>query len=91
MLLELSGPKIWIRKMGKEIGYVDWDTVVQTAEANIEIMQGNKKRAEIGELCERLVLEQALKERAKFPKPKEKPSDKSRVKPSDEDLSQAKK
>ena len=54
-------------------------------------MQGNKKRAEIGELCERLVLEQALKERAKFPKPKEKPSDKSRVKPSDEDLSQAKK
>uniref|UniRef100_A0A6H1ZV43 Uncharacterized protein n=1 Tax=viral metagenome TaxID=1070528 RepID=A0A6H1ZV43_9ZZZZ len=63
--------------MSKEIGYVDWDTVVQKAEANLEILKGNRKRADVGELCERLVLEFALKERAKFPEPpkeeKEKP------------------
>ena len=57
--------------MSKEVGYVDWDEIVQKAEANIEIIQANKRRAETGELCEKYILEYALKERAKYPKPKE--------------------
>ena len=86
------------RTMSEKVDYVDWDTIVQKAEANLEIIKGNKKRSEVGELCEKLVLEYALKERGKYPEPKkeepsnkEKPSDNSREKPSDEELSQAKK
>jgi len=58
------------RNMSEELGYVDWDEVIQKAEANLEIIDGNKKRADIGERMERLALEFALKERAKYPKPK---------------------
>ena len=51
------------------VGYVDWDEVVQRAEANIEIINGNLRKAEVGEICEKIILEFALKERAKFPEP----------------------
>ena len=58
--------------MGRKdvVGYVEWDEVVQRAEANIEIILGNKKKAEVGEVCEKVMLDYALKQRAKFPKPK---------------------
>lgn len=57
------------RNMSK-VGYSDWDVIVQKAEANLETLDGNKRRAEIGEQCERNVLEFALKHRDQFPKPK---------------------
>lgn len=60
------------RTMSKKVGYDDWDLIVQKAEANLEILDTNKRRAEVGEQCEKVALEFALKERAKYPKPKEK-------------------
>ncbi len=55
---------------GKDvIRYVDWDEVVQRAETNLEIINGNQRKAEVGEICEKTILEFALKERAKFPTP----------------------
>ena len=55
-----------------EVGYSDWDKVVQETEANLEILDGNKRRAEVGEMREKVSLEFALKERDKYPKPEEK-------------------
>ena len=63
------------RTMSK-IGYVDWDIVVQKAEANLAIIADNKKRAEMGKMTEELMLEFALKERDKYPKPEQKKEDK---------------
>ena len=60
------------RTMSKEIGYVDWDEIVQKAETNLEILDANKRRANIGEKIEKLALDFALKERAKYPEPVEK-------------------
>ena len=63
---ERIGPKKC--KMVK-LKYVDWDTIVQTAEANLEIIAANKRKAEIGEMMERLVLSRAKIERRKYPEP----------------------
>ena len=52
-----------------EIGYDDWDEIVKRANANLVLIEGNKKRAEIGEKVEKLMLDYALKERAKYPEP----------------------
>lgn len=54
-----------------EVGYNDWDKVVQETEANLEVLDGNKRRAEVGEMREKVSLAFALKERDKYPKPKE--------------------
>ena len=52
-----------------EVGYNDWDLIVQKAEANLEILDGNLRRAEVGLISERKILEFAIEERDKFPKP----------------------
>ena len=49
--------------------YEDWDAVVKMAEANIEIITGNKIKAEVGLMSENKVLEYALKKRDQYPEP----------------------
>ncbi len=63
------------RTMSKEVGYHDWDKVVQETEANLEVLDGNKRRAEVGRMREKASLEFALKKRDKYPKPVEEKSE----------------
>ncbi len=55
----------------KRVGYKDWDDIVKAKEASLIVINANKRNIEIGEIIEKLVLERALAERAKYPKPKE--------------------
>lgn len=52
-----------------ELDYNDWDLVVQTAEANIETIKKNQRRAEVGLLVEEIALKYAISERDVYPKP----------------------
>lgn len=55
--------------MGKEkrvVGYNDWDTVVKIAESNIDILIGNKMKADMGLMSEKMILDYALRQRDKF-------------------------
>ena len=58
--------------MSNKVDYNDWDLIVQKAEANLEILDGNMRRAEVGEICEKENLAFALRERDKYPKPEKK-------------------
>ena len=51
------------------VGYVDWDEVVQKSEANIQILHGNMRRAEVGLILEKKALSIAKIERRKYPEP----------------------
>ena len=75
----------------KEIGYEDWDEVVKVCEKEFELIDKTRIQMDIAEKLKKSDYDLALKERAKYPKPKDMPSDNSRLKPSDEELSQAKK
>ena len=55
----------------KRVGYKDWDDIVKAKEESLIVINANKRSLEVGEVVEKLVLERALKERAKYPKPKE--------------------
>ena len=57
--------------MSNKVDYNDWDLIVQKAEANLEILDGNMRRAEVGAICEKVNLAFAITERDKYPKPKE--------------------
>ena len=53
------------------VGYEDWDKIVKVKEDRLKVIAANKRNIEVGEIIEKLVLEKALKERDKYPKPKE--------------------
>ena len=58
--------------MGREkerVGYEDWDKIVTLKEDSLKVIAINKRNIEVGEIVERLVLDRALKERDKYPKP----------------------
>ena len=58
--------------MGREkerVGYEDWDKIVKLKEDSLKVILANKKNIEVGEIVEKLVLDRAIKERDKYPKP----------------------
>ena len=55
----------------KEVGYEDWNDIVKTKEASLKVIDANRRNIEVGEIVEQLVLERAIKERDKYPKPEE--------------------
>jgi hypothetical protein len=57
--------------MNKDIGYKDWDKVVQACEKEFELIKVTRVSIDIAEQCQRVTYKLALKERDKFPKPKE--------------------
>ena len=58
------------RTMSEEIGYADWDKIVKVKEDSLKVIEANAKNLTVGRIIEQLVLDRALKERAKYPKPK---------------------
>jgi len=64
------------RTMSKEVGYEDWDKVCKACEKEFELIDRTRISMDIAEQCQRITYEFALKERAKFPKPKEEKKEK---------------
>ena len=60
------------RNMSKEIGYADWDVVVQACEKEFALIDKTRTSMSVAEKCQRATYELAKKERAKYPKPKKK-------------------
>ena len=58
--------------MSKEIGYEHWDRVVQACEKEFELIDETRCSMSVAEQCQKVTYTLALKERAKFKKPKEK-------------------
>ena len=56
----------------KEVNWGDWDDIVKAKEASLKVIDANRRNLEVGVIVEKLVLEKALIERDKYPKP---PSD----------------
>lgn len=54
-----------------EIGYADWDVVVQACEKEFALIDKTRVSMAVAEKCQKATYELALKERAKYPKPKE--------------------
>lgn len=59
--------------MNKKIGYEDWDKVCEACEKEFALIDRTRISMDVAEQCQRVTYELALKERAKYPKPKEKP------------------
>ena len=51
------------------LGYEDWDKIVVAKEESLKVIDANKRNIEVGEIVEDLVLQRALMERDKYPKP----------------------
>lgn len=58
------------RTMSKEIGYEDWDKVVKACEKEFALIDNTRVSMSVAEQCQRETYELALKERAKYPKPR---------------------
>ena len=58
--------------MSKEIGYDDWDIVCKACEKEFSLIDKTRISMNVAEKCQKTTYELALKERAKYPKPKEK-------------------
>ena len=54
---------------GKEVGYKDWDDIVKTKKASLEVIEANEISLIIGRVIENLIMERAIIERDKYPKP----------------------
>ena len=67
------------RTMNKDIDYSAWDRVVKACEKEFELIKNTRISMDVAEQCQRVTYELALKERDKFPKPKEKPKNNSAV------------
>ena len=59
------------RTMSKEIGYEDWDKVCKACEKEFELIDQTRISMNVAEQCQRVTYNLAVKERDKFPKPKE--------------------
>ena len=57
------------RTMSKEIGYADWDVVVQACEREFGLIDKTRISMDVAEQCQEVTYELALKERKKYPKP----------------------
>ena len=61
--------------MSERLGYEDWDVVVLATENNIEILEGNIRRATAGIMTEKATLGVAKRERRKYPESPEEPTE----------------
>ena len=59
------------KTMSKEIGYADWDVVVQACEKEFGLIDKTRISMDVAEKCQRVTYTLAKLERDKFPKPKE--------------------
>ena len=59
------------RTMSKEIGHEHWDKVVKACEKEFELIDNTRCSMGVAEQCQKVTYALALKERAKYPKPKE--------------------
>ena len=66
--------------MSKEIGYEDWDRVVQACEKEFELINRTRISMDVAEQCQEVTYEYALKQRKKYPKPAPKPKPKEEAK-----------
>ena len=57
------------REEDGEVGYEDWDNIVKAKEASLKVIDANRKNLVVGVIVEKLVLQKALIERNKYPKP----------------------
>jgi len=57
--------------MPKEIDYESWDKVCKACEKEFELIDTTRISMAVAEQCQKVTYELALKERAKYPKPKE--------------------
>ncbi len=58
------------RIMSKEVGYEDWDKVVQACEKEFELIEKTRISMSVAEQCQRVTHALAVRERGKYPKPK---------------------
>ena len=59
--------------MNNDIDYPAWDRVVKACEKEFELIKNTRVSMDVAEQCQEVTYELALKERAKFPEPKEEP------------------
>jgi hypothetical protein len=57
--------------MSREMGYKDWDKVVKACEKEFDLINNTRISMSVAEQCQKVTYELALKERAKYPEPKE--------------------
>lgn len=58
------------KTMSKEIGYADWDVVVQACEKEFALIDKTRISMDVAEQCQKKTYELAKKMRAYYPKPK---------------------
>ena len=56
--------------MSREMGYADWDIVCKACEKEFSLIDNTRISMDVAEQCQKKTYELALKERAKYPKPK---------------------
>jgi len=59
------------RNMSEEIGYEDWNKFVKACEKEFALIDTTRISMDVAEQCQKVTHELALKERARYPKPKE--------------------
>jgi len=68
--LQIQAAQHGERNMSREIGYEDWDIVVQACEKEFALIDKTRISMDVAEQCQRETHKLALKERAKYPVPK---------------------
>ena len=58
------------RNMSKEIGWEDWNIVVEACEKEFALIDKTRISMAVAEQCQRATYKLAVKEREKYPKPK---------------------
>jgi len=62
------------RNMSKEIGYADWNKVVEACEKEFSLIDRTRISMDVAEQCQKITYGLALKERAKYPEPEAEPT-----------------
>jgi len=65
--------------MTTELGYEDWDKVVQACEREFSLIERTRKSMDVAERCQRVTYDLAVEEREKYPEPEPEPEPVNRL------------